>query len=448
MTRVLYFIFKQSSHLKLYIDSRMTDSGRLFLIMAMVSCFFGLNTDRSMFFQFFPLLFLVLFIGFIFSLRLKTDLQCTRTLPETCIAGRAFTYSIAITNSSDKPIKGAFFKECLEHSIPQYQEFKQPLPEERATKRSLARLLKYKRWQTLRSITKRAQLPDMELPPIPSSFSIDHKVHFLPEKRGNMHFEGYKFFRKDPLGLFKKEITTKSQANILILPKLYHAPQLQFSGSRKYHQGGLTAAGDHGDSEEFISLREYMPGDPLKHIDWKSSAKTTGLIVKQYKNEYFSRYSLVLDTFCTEQNLALFEDAVSVAASILMVQDLGENVLDLLFVGDKCYTETTGSGLSEQLHMLKILASVQPKFDGDFSDLTNLIKGHAELLSGVMVILFSVDEARKELLNFITASRIPCKIALLCEEREQVEKELQQLGINTPLQLLEQDKIAEQLMSL
>ena len=52
-----------------------------------------------------------------------------------------------------------------------------------------------------------------------------------------------------------------------------------------------------GESEEFVSLRDYRRGDPMRHIHWKSWAKTGKPIVKEFQDEFFVRHALILDTF-------------------------------------------------------------------------------------------------------------------------------------------------------
>jgi uncharacterized protein (DUF58 family) len=52
----------------------------------------------------------------------------------------------------------------------------------------------------------------------------------------------------------------------------------------------------HGASVEFSQHREYTPGDELKHIDWKSYARSDRVYIKQYEDETNLRTIFVLDT--------------------------------------------------------------------------------------------------------------------------------------------------------
>jgi uncharacterized protein (DUF58 family) len=58
---------------------------------------------------------------------------------------------------------------------------------------------------------------------------------------------------------------------------------------------GLHKSPFHGFSVEFVEHRQYMPGDPLRSIDWKVLAKSDRVYVKQYEDETNLRAHLVVD---------------------------------------------------------------------------------------------------------------------------------------------------------
>lgn len=58
---------------------------------------------------------------------------------------------------------------------------------------------------------------------------------------------------------------------------------------------GLHKSPYHGFSVEFAEHRAYMPGDPLRNLDWKLYAKTDRFYVKQYEEETNLKSYLLLD---------------------------------------------------------------------------------------------------------------------------------------------------------
>src|SRR5208337_2271462 len=48
---------------------------------------------------------------------------------------------------------------------------------------------------------------------------------------------------------------------------------------------GMHKSPDHGFSVEFAQHREYVPGDDIRHVDWKVYARTGRFYLKQYEEE-------------------------------------------------------------------------------------------------------------------------------------------------------------------
>jgi uncharacterized protein (DUF58 family) len=90
---------------------------------------------------------------------------------------------------------------------------------------------------------------------------------------------------------------------------------------------GLHKSPYHGFSVEFTEHRPYMPGDEIKHIDWKAYGKTDRFYIKQFEEETNLKSYLILDAsrsmeFASKGNLKKFEYASYVAAalSFLMIE--------------------------------------------------------------------------------------------------------------------------------
>src|SRR3954464_3180379 len=51
------------------------------------------------------------------------------------------------------------------------------------------------------------------------------------------------------------------------------------------YMSGMHKSPYHGFSVEFAQHREYVPGDDIKHIDWKVYSRTGRFYLKQYEEE-------------------------------------------------------------------------------------------------------------------------------------------------------------------
>src|SRR4030095_4780479 len=59
---------------------------------------------------------------------------------------------------------------------------------------------------------------------------------------------------------------------------------------------GLHKSPYHGFSVEFAEHRQYMPGDDVKHMDWKIYGRTDRYYIKQYEEETNLKAYILLDT--------------------------------------------------------------------------------------------------------------------------------------------------------
>ena len=177
---------------------------------------------------------------------------------------------------------------------------------------------------------------------------------------------------------------------VLILPRRYPLPAIALPGTVKYQEGGVALAASVGQSEEYVALRDYRHGDPLRHIHWRSWARVGRPVVKEFEDEFFVRHALVLDTFTDHPHSEVFEEAVSVAASFACTLPTQESLLDLLFVGPQSYCFTAGRGVAHVEQMLEILASVRACADQPFRALEHLVLSHVEAVSGCICVLVAL----------------------------------------------------------
>jgi uncharacterized protein (DUF58 family) len=90
---------------------------------------------------------------------------------------------------------------------------------------------------------------------------------------------------------------------------------------------GLHRSPYHGFSVEFAQHRQYMPGDPIRHLDWKIFGRTDRYYIKQYEEETNLKSTIMLDTsssmgFASEGAMTKLSYGSYLAAALayLMVQ--------------------------------------------------------------------------------------------------------------------------------
>jgi uncharacterized protein (DUF58 family) len=130
---------------------------------------------------------------------------------------------------------------------------------------------------------------------------------------------------------------------------------------------GLHKSPFHGFSVEFVEHRQYMPGDPLKSVDWKVYAKSDRFYVKQYEDETNLRAHLVVDHSASMAWASVpgavtkLEYARSLAAALAYLMLQQQDAVGLLTFAEKIETFVPARARRSHLEvLLKELDRMQP----------------------------------------------------------------------------------------
>ncbi len=399
MRRILFKNFNRIFTFDQWIRQRFTKAGLLVLVGLIVAGMFGIDTTRSLAYQLFALLFGLLLLAIFSSWFFRVRLTAQRDLPQFATVGETLHYWVRVQNETRKRQQSLILRDNLKQPLPDFKTFLQA--KEPGQRNWFDNYVGYPRWLWLRQISRGAEIAEKSLPPIPPKpGEVKVKMTLTAKRRGYVHFTNMRFVCPDPFGLFNAFYILDKPDSLLILPKRYPIGEILLSGSRKYQRGGVQLAMSVGDAEEFVSLREYRPGDPLRHIHWKSVAKIGKPIVKEFQDEFFVRHALILDTFTEQAFGDLFETAVSVATSLACAPRSHDVLLDLMFVGTQTYCFSSGRGLAHTDQLLEILACVEACTTQPFSKLHTLVMEHTVSLSGCVCVLLNRDNERQ---NFVHA---------------------------------------------
>lgn len=99
----------------------------------------------------------------------------------------------------------------------------------------------------------------------------------------------------DVLGVFQFLVVEDTESEIEILPKIESLPQISIRGSPMSTLYGHYDVAQRGLSVNFSGIRPYSPGDSLRHVAWKLSARTGNLLVKEFERAVNCEVTLVLD---------------------------------------------------------------------------------------------------------------------------------------------------------
>lgn len=132
--------------------------------------------------------------------------------------------------------------------------------------------------------------------------------------------------RGDPLGLALRTLNTGQPAELYVRPHAVDLPEIGASLARSVD--GPQADTMMEGTLAFHALRDYVPGDELRHVHWRASAHAGKLVVKQHVDTAHAALAVVLDTAVPGEAAAAglpeavaeaFETAVDCAASVAAI---------------------------------------------------------------------------------------------------------------------------------
>lgn len=406
MTRFFYFSFGVLYRISQF-RRQFTPAGRLVLVSMFASAVLGLNTNLSMAYQIFTFLAVILLVSVLQSHFFGVRFSAERIVPKFATVSEPFSYEVVIGNQSGQVQKGLWLLEDFGDMRPDFETFRDSSEPGEEQRNRIDRLTGYYRWAWLIARKRVAAILPAELPDIPAFGHITLRIAASPEYRGILGFDRLILARPDPLGLFLAYSAISLPQSVAILPRRHLLPDIDLPGRRMYHPGGMTLSSSVGDSAEFISMRDYRPGDPIKNIHWRSWAKTGKPVVRECQSEFFVRHALILDTFQYERYSQAFENAVSLAASLACTVHTQETLLELMFVDSRFYSFTAGRGLGNPDRLLEILASLSPSRNIPFSVLEESVLTRSGCLSGCICIFLKWDSERKTLAARLRAIGVP-----------------------------------------
>ena len=120
-----------------------------------------------------------------------------------------------------------------------------------------------------------------------------------PKVRGEYALGPLSIIVKDRLGFNSVErIVPDSVTDILVYPPYEDIKRIEILGSKRSLQlnYGLQRSKQKGLGSEFYGMRKYVFGDQFRLIDWKASARTQKLIVKEFEDERDVTVMIIVDS--------------------------------------------------------------------------------------------------------------------------------------------------------
>lgn len=191
---------------------------------------------------------------------------------------------------------------------------------------------------------------------IPGGGQVTLATTLEPTRRGDREAGLVTVRSLGPLGLAGRQRSLPAPLTVRVLPPFLSRRHLPEKLARLRQLDGQHRSMVRGQGTEFDSLREYVIGDDVRSIDWRSSARRTDVMVRTWRPERDRRIIVVLDTARTAAGRVAGSprlDACMDAALLLaaLASRAGDRV-DLLAVDRQVRARVVGAGRGELLATL------------------------------------------------------------------------------------------------
>jgi uncharacterized protein (DUF58 family) len=117
-----------------------------------------------------------------------------------------------------------------------------------------------------------------------------------PTRRGDRQADRITIRSRGPLGLAARQGSHSVPWTVRVLPAFTSRKHLPAKLARLRELDGRTSILIRGEGTEFDSLREYIPGDDTRSIDWRATARQSSVAVRTWRPERDRSILVVLDT--------------------------------------------------------------------------------------------------------------------------------------------------------
>lgn len=226
---------------------------------------------------------------------------------------------------------------------------------------------------------------------------------YRPLERGPQTFEHVQVVLRSPLGLWHRSIKIGTPETVRVYPNFANiAKYTLLATDNRLSQMGILIRRRRGDGMEFQQLRDYIPGDALRKIDWKASARMRKLISRQYQDERDQQVLIALDCSrrmqAKDDELSHFDHALNALLLLTYVAGRqGDSVALQCFGGsDRALAGRKGSTAING--MLNTVYDLQPQANtADYRELAKRIMSTQKRRSLVIILTNLRDEEGEEL---------------------------------------------------
>ena len=267
-------------------------------------------------------------------------------------------------------------------------------------------------------------------------------LELRPMRRGVYKLPSLRPHSTFPFNLMRSGSTQFPLKPLIVMPQFHILQSIDVPVGLRYQPGGVALSSNVGESPEYIGNRDFVPGEPVRHLDFRSWARLARPVVREFQEEYYCRIALILDTWISKRQMPKegfpeLESAISLSASIADSLSATEHLIDIFAAGPELYVFRAGRQLAHFDNVLEILASVAPCDKDPFSKVTPAVADELTSITTAICVLLDWDDSREELARTIVEAGCQLKLIIVRDTptSSQLPGDLGEVVVLTPSQI-------------
>jgi uncharacterized protein (DUF58 family) len=247
--------------------------------------------------------------------------------------------------------------------------------------------------------------------------------------RGRYAFDAMRLTVQDPFGLARSQLVAGELQALVVYPRLVPLERL-FSEGAAHAQDGRRLLLRRPTGYELHSVREYVEGESLRKVHWRSTARRGRLMVKELEDAPRDEVAVLLDGHAAHGEA--FEVAVRAAGSVLLAH-VRRGRRCALVVNSAARESHAVTSESDWRRVLEILAGAEPNARTPAFALLQADGGVAARSLEVVVVTAAVDVPLADRLVQRTLSRRGAAVVYVDATHEPAPQLLRLQAVGVPV---------------
>jgi uncharacterized protein (DUF58 family) len=345
------------------LDYEVTRAGMLYAAMVIIIGVAALNTGNNLLYIIVAAMLAAIIVSGIVSAVVLRDLQLDVRLPEHVFAGRTTLGKIVVRNPRRRVPSFSISVVTLHKEKPEkhwrWERTAFGFPPGRPENQQWLRTPDWR----LRRVAEKPAMPAIfegsaYFPYIPAKSEQRAELQLCFQQRGRYQQNSFGLRTRFPFAFLSKTRRVPLLREITVFPRI--EPTDQFFQILPLITGEMESF-VRGRGNDLYRIREYTSEDSARHVDWKATAKSGILKVREFTREDERKLRIVFDNPSSEQTSEQqYEDGLALAASLAW-HFAGENA-------DLSFASQDYSGDPDIYRFLSHLAGLQPQSGSSIVD--------------------------------------------------------------------------------